>query len=239
MVIGNIQKVFSFSEMDLAVFIKYKTFRQFMRQTYETHKSFLDNYEKLKDEMSGVLSQYSKEQLELLELLYVCNLDLLEVEKIIFETENAVETLNVNAEEALKRGILSLDEKLDPLDLLEAKLEADDSIKVDVENNSSSRSRKRHRNDDVKYEDDFIDDEDVESDEDDDYKEEIDDSKSSTSSVHQKANRFNTSKYRRTKSGTELITESIYGNREGVLFVTDFIFSALVHKKRDNLSIRN
>ena len=74
--------------MDSAVFFKYKEFRQLVRPKHENIDSFLQSYETLKEDLEyNYVNGYSTDQKDILEMLYVCNLDASIIEEILFHNQ--------------------------------------------------------------------------------------------------------------------------------------------------------
>ena len=81
--------------MDSAIYFKYREFRQLFRHKNQNIEVFLQTYEKLKEEFENdYVKSFSTDQKDILEMLYVCNLDISLIEKIMIQHQTKSEVRN-------------------------------------------------------------------------------------------------------------------------------------------------
>jgi len=81
--------------MDSAIYFKYREFRQLFRHKNQNIEVFLQTYEKLKEEIENdYVKSFSTDQKDILEMLYVCNLDISLIEKIMIQHQTKSEVRN-------------------------------------------------------------------------------------------------------------------------------------------------
>ena len=111
-------------ELDFPVFEKFKTFKNFSRKAEESFKTFIAKYERLKLEIEEtVCSRSTKEQIEVFELLIVCNLDSDDVKSILNNTNSDLDY------ESVKGNIMEIADEIDKLELKVEEAKSDFNIK--------------------------------------------------------------------------------------------------------------
>ena len=119
-------------ELSFAIFKQFKTFRNFSRKSDDSLRTFITEYERLKSECnSTIYGRITKEQIEVLELLVVCNLDIDDVKSILEVPENTKCQVDY---ESIKFSILEIAEEMDKLEMKVEDVQEDVKLaKIEIE----------------------------------------------------------------------------------------------------------